>query len=112
MWNGSGEALSGYSITNGVLGVAMYVFLWSRSISIYDIISHLYITYLNGDKNDWEHLTGSRHFNGVADWVNVYIYVNLSRSSIDGSSHYLWNTFSDGSRIGGWLGTSYSLGVA
>lgn len=35
--NGSGEALSGYSITNGVLGVAIRLilfFIWSRSVVI------------------------------------------------------------------------------
>ena len=34
MWNGSGEALSGYSITNGILGVAirLILFLHGRGV--------------------------------------------------------------------------------
>lgn len=40
MWNGSGEALSGYSITNGVLGVALRMILFSSGRGVL-LFSHV-----------------------------------------------------------------------
>lgn len=69
--------------------------LWSRSISIYDITSHLYITYLNGDKNDWEHLTGSRPFSR-----SFLYYFTWSRSAGVWMDFHQW--------IIEWNGSPYS----